>query len=60
MDKALDRLAEATPPVKQKLIAAFTAAVSADGAVLPDEAEALRAVADALDCPIPPMVQAGP
>ncbi|MEI8351047.1 MAG: M48 family metallopeptidase, partial [bacterium] len=60
MDKALDRLTEATPPVKQKLIAAFTAAVSADGTVVPDEAEALRAVADALDCPIPPMVQAGP
>lgn len=60
LDRALDRLAEATPPVKQKLIAAFTAAVSADGTIIPDEAEALRAVADALDCPIPPMVQAVP
>lgn len=53
MDTALDRLAETTPPVKAKLVAAFAATVSRDGLVTPDEAEALRAAADALDCPLP-------
>ena len=56
MDKALDLLAQTTPPVKQLLIAGFTATVMADGTVTTNEAEALRAVADALDCPLPPMV----
>jgi hypothetical protein len=53
MDTALDRLAETTPPVKAKLVAAFAATVSRDGLVTRDEAEALRAAADALDCPLP-------
>ncbi len=53
MDTALDRLAETTPPVKAKLMAAFAATVSRDGLFTPDEAEALRAAADALDCPLP-------
>lgn len=53
MDQALDRLAETTPPIKQKLVAACTAAISADGIVTLEEGEALRAVADALDCPLP-------
>jgi hypothetical protein len=53
MDKALDRLVETTPPVKQKLVAACTAAIHADGTITRDERDALRAVADALDCPLP-------
>lgn len=55
MDKALDRLAEAIPPLKQKLVAAFVATVCNDGTVTPDEAEALQATADALDCPLAPL-----
>ena len=57
MDTALDRLAETIPPLKQKLVAAVTAAVSADGVFTPDECEALRAVADALDCPLPRILE---
>jgi Zn-dependent protease with chaperone function len=53
MDIALDRLAETTPPVKAKLVSAFAATVSRDGLVTLDESEALRAAADALDCPLP-------
>lgn len=53
MDKALDRLAETTPPVKETLVTAFAATVSRDGVITPDEEEALRAAADALDCPLP-------
>jgi hypothetical protein len=54
LDTALDALATASPPVKQRLLAAAVAAVSADGTLTPDEAEALRAIADSLDCPVPP------
>ena len=53
MDKALDRLVETTPLIKQKLVAACVAAISADGTITLDESEALRAVADALECPLP-------
>ena len=53
MDKALDRLVETIPPIKQKLVAACVAAISADGTITLDESDALRAVADALDCPLP-------
>jgi len=56
MDKALDRLAECKPPLKERLIAAFSAVVASDGTVTLDESEALRATADALDCPIPPFM----
>jgi len=56
MDAALDRLADADPATKQKLVAACAACVSADGKVTVEEAEALRAVAEALECPIPPFV----
>ncbi len=53
LDNALDRLVETTPPVKQKLVAACAAAISADGTITLDESNALRAVTDALDCPLP-------
>ncbi|MEI8139018.1 MAG: M48 family metallopeptidase [bacterium] len=53
MDKALDRLVDTIPPVKQKLVAACTAAINTDGTITTDERDALRAVADALDCPLP-------
>lgn len=56
IDHALDRLAEAAPALLQKLVAASTACVSADGRVTVDEAEALRAVADSLGCPMPPLM----
>ena len=53
MDQALDRLAETAPLIKQKLVAACAAAISADGMITLNESDALRAVADALDCPLP-------
>jgi uncharacterized tellurite resistance protein B-like protein len=39
------------------LIEACVYTVGADGVMLESEAELLRAVADTLDCPIPPFVQ---
>jgi uncharacterized tellurite resistance protein B-like protein len=39
------------------LIEACAQTVAADGAIQEREAELLRAIADTLDCPIPPFVQ---
>lgn len=57
IDAALNRLALAVPTIKKNLIEACVYTVGADGVMLESEAELLRAVADTLDCPIPPFVQ---
>jgi Zn-dependent protease with chaperone function len=56
---ALDRLAVAAPIIKKNLLTACVQVVGADGVIQEAEAELLRAVADTLDCPMPPMVDAG-
>jgi uncharacterized tellurite resistance protein B-like protein len=45
------------PTIKKNLIEACVHTVGADGVMTENEAELLRAVADTLDCPIPPFVQ---
>ena len=55
IDAALDRLAQAVPIIKKNLIQACAHVVGADGVIVENEAELLRAVADTLDCPIPPL-----
>jgi len=55
LDQALVTLAGAAPNLKRQLIQAAAAAVSADGYLQIQEAELLRAVADSLDCPMPPL-----
>jgi hypothetical protein len=55
LDSALDVIVLAAPSVKRRVIEACAACVVADGRVAVDEAEFLRAVGDALDCPIPPL-----
>jgi len=57
IDQSLNRLAQAVPTIKKNLIEACVYTVGADGVILEAEAELLRAVADTLDCPIPPFVQ---
>ena len=57
IDAALNRLALAVPTIKKNLINACVYTVGADGTMTESEAELLRAVADTLDCPIPPFVQ---
>jgi Zn-dependent protease with chaperone function len=57
IDAALNRLAQAVPTIKKNLIEACVYTVGADGVMTENEAELLRAVADTLDCPIPPFVQ---
>ena len=58
VDSALDQLAQASPSVKRNVLLACAQTVAADGQVLYREAELLRAIADTLDCPIPPFVEA--
>ncbi len=55
LDAALNRLALAVPIIKKNLIEAAARVVGADGVILEAEAELLRAVADTLDCPMPPL-----
>jgi Zn-dependent protease with chaperone function len=56
LDAALDRLALAAPIIKKNLLEAGARVVAADGTIHESEAELLRAVADTLDCPLPPML----
>ena len=53
VDAALNRLADAAPGVKRRVVDAAAYAVSADGVVQADEAALLRAVCAALDVPLP-------
>ncbi|MDA1054329.1 MAG: M48 family metallopeptidase [Planctomycetota bacterium] len=57
LDTALDRLALAAPQIKKNLLEACVQVVGADGVIQEREAELLRAIADTLDCPIPPFVE---
>ncbi|MGQ0613996.1 MAG: M48 family metalloprotease [Planctomycetaceae bacterium] len=53
---ALDRIAFATPAVKRLAVEACARCVQSDGSTTVPEAELLRAVADSLDCPLPPFL----
>ncbi|MBI2437681.1 MAG: M48 family metallopeptidase [Lentisphaerae bacterium] len=54
VDQALTKLNAASPAIKKKILDACVACIAADGRTTVSEAELLRAVADSLDCPIPP------
>ncbi|MGA9453628.1 MAG: M48 family metallopeptidase [Verrucomicrobiia bacterium] len=56
IDAALNRLAQAVPIIKKNLLEACIHTVGTDGVIQESEAELLRAVADTLDCPMPPFV----
>jgi hypothetical protein len=55
IDNSLNRLAMAAPILKKNLLTASVQVIGADGIIKEDEAELLRAIADTLDCPIPPL-----
>ena len=55
LDAALNRLTLAVPIIKKNLLEAAARVVGADGVIVEAEAELLRAVADTLDCPMPPL-----
>ncbi len=53
LDAALDRLAASSLPIKQRVLAAATHIIGADGTVTVEEGELYRAIAATLDCPAP-------
>lgn len=56
IDTALDHINQAAPQIKKLVLFACAETVAADGVIQESEAELLRAVADTLDCPIPPFI----
>ncbi|PLX49154.1 MAG: heat-shock protein HtpX [Desulfobulbaceae bacterium] len=56
LDQAIDRLAALKPLEKEKVIRACATCILADRTVLPLEVELLRAIADTLNCPMPPLL----
>lgn len=57
LDSALERFSQAVPQIKKNVLNACAETVAADAVIHQREAELLRAVADALDCPVPPFLQ---
>ena len=55
LDAALDRLATASAPIKHRLLTAAAHVVTSDGQINVEEYELLRAIAAALDVPLPPL-----
>jgi Zn-dependent protease with chaperone function len=60
MDAALNRLSQAVPQIKKNVLNACALTISRDGLIKEEEAELLRAVADTLDCPMPPLIPRTP
>jgi Zn-dependent protease with chaperone function/uncharacterized tellurite resistance protein B-like protein len=58
VDEALNRLCQAVPQIKKNVLNACAQTVAADGVIQEMEAELLRAIADTLDCPMPPFIPA--
>ncbi len=56
LDSTLTKLSSSSPAIRKKLLVACIACVGHDGFVTTEEAELLRAVADAFDCPMPPIL----
>lgn len=56
LNEALDKLDEASGQIKKKLLEACAATIAADHEVTVAEGELLRAVADSLGCPMPPLL----
>jgi len=56
VDAALNRLNLAVPRTRKNMLEACTQTVTADGVIQEMEAELLRAIADALDYPLPPFI----
>jgi len=55
LNQALDRLNRLTPLLKPRLLKACVICIRADDNFSPVEAELFRAIADTLDCPMPPV-----
>ncbi|MGE5208933.1 MAG: hypothetical protein ACM3KL_06340, partial [Alphaproteobacteria bacterium] len=56
LDSVLERFSQAVPQIKKNVLTACAQTVAADNIIQEREAELLRAIADALDCPMPPFI----
>jgi Zn-dependent protease with chaperone function len=56
VDAALEKLNRAALPLKKSVLNACAETIAADGKIQQEEAELLRAIADSLDCPVPPLI----
>ena len=54
--ESLDRINQASHPVKKRVLAAAAVAITFDRHVTVEEAEIFRAMSESLDCPVPPVV----
>ncbi len=53
--QAMERMGQAPPQAKKRILGALARMALADGCVMVEEAELLRTVADGLGCPVPPL-----
>lgn len=56
LDESLEILAEATHAIRKRVLEACVTCIAYDGYVTVREAELIRAIADALECPVPPIL----
>lgn len=56
LDRALDGLARAKPRAAERILHACAVCIAADGIVSDAQGEVLRALADTLGCPMPPLL----
>jgi hypothetical protein len=59
VDTALNRLAQAVPQIRKNVLTACVDTAASDGVLQEIEAELLRAIADRLGCPLPPLLAEG-
>jgi hypothetical protein len=60
LDRALEKLAEVDPSTREQLLKACAACIAADREVTQAEGELFRAIADSIDCPMPPLLPGQP
>ena len=56
LDRSLDVLSEALPAIKRKIVKACITCVSSDQEITVEQSEMLRAVVNALGCPLSPLI----
>jgi hypothetical protein len=60
LDRALEKLAETDPNTRRQLLSACAACIAADREVTQAEGELVRAIADGIGCPMPPLLPGQP
>jgi hypothetical protein len=60
LSESLRKLSQATPAIKKQILSAAAIGITHDRQVTVEEAELFRAIAESLDCPVPPVVATSP